>query len=241
MSARPSRYTDPEGHARWQEERAKAQAEMAADERFLMTHRLELVTAMQQADWPTAARLARQVADPASGVSKSLRLEVLVQVSWSMLTHEKADKAYVKDALQLAKAAYDLGRENALVVDTYARALFEDGRIQDAIEHQRQAIELADEAGGEKPREPEFGGPAPEHDQRAADDQELNVEPARRVAPRREPEHLGHRRTDRTPRSDQEERPHHSREQDRREERAAAGVDERREPQADQVTHERRK
>lgn len=131
-------------------EMAKAQAEMAADERFMMAHRLELITAMQQADWPTAARLARQVADPASGVSKSLRLEVLVQVSWSMLTHEKADKAYVKDALQLAKAAYDLGRENALVVDTYARALFEDGRIQDAIEHQREAIELADEAGLKK-------------------------------------------------------------------------------------------
>ena len=104
-----------------------------------------------------------------------------------------------------------------------------------------KSVELADEAGGEKPREPEFGGPAPEHDQRAADDQELNVEPARRVAPRREPEHLGHRRTDRTPRRDQEERPHDSREQDRREERAAAGVDERREPQADQVTHGRRK
>jgi thiol-disulfide isomerase/thioredoxin len=64
--------------------------------------------------------------------------------AWSLLTDEDIKFRDPKFALRVAKAAYDAceGKE-AAIVDTYARALFDNGQKQAAIEYQKKAVQLA--------------------------------------------------------------------------------------------------
>jgi peroxiredoxin len=72
--------------------------------------------------------------------------EVLNEMAWTLLTDERIEKRDLKLALRFAQAAYDACKGNeADVIDTYARALFDNGKVPDAIRHQRKAIELCND------------------------------------------------------------------------------------------------
>ncbi len=69
---------------------------------------------------------------------------LLNDFAWRILTDEEVKFRDLKFALQVAKAAYDAceGKE-AAIVDTYARALFDNGQKKEAIEYQKKAVQLA--------------------------------------------------------------------------------------------------
>lgn len=68
--------------------------------------------------------------------------EALNQFAWAILTEEDfADVKDVKLATIAAKKAMELTNEkDAAIVDTYARALFDAGKVDAAIEYQKKAI-----------------------------------------------------------------------------------------------------
>jgi len=68
--------------------------------------------------------------------------------AWRILTDRRLQHRDAALALKAAKRAYDLdGAKDPGVVDTYARALFESGDKQAAIEQQKAAIRLAKDEG----------------------------------------------------------------------------------------------
>ncbi len=70
----------------------------------------------------------------------------LNQLAWSILTAEEVKKRDLPAALRFAKQANDLAKgEDAAILDTYARALFDNGKTQEAIATQKKAIEKAPE------------------------------------------------------------------------------------------------
>ena len=102
--------------------------------------------AIQNTDWAKCAAVGRMIADPNNKLSKSLRSQILHSVAWAMLDHGRADQKYFKEALYLAKAAYEAcGCEEATIIDTYARALFDNGETAQAVKYQQMAIDYADE------------------------------------------------------------------------------------------------
>ena len=127
---------------RYDIEKAKAQA--TAEEKFYGKQLNELLLAVERGKWDTCVIIARDIADPNSKLSSGLRSQVLSRVAWAMLAHELADKKYFKDALELAKSGYDIcGCEEADIVDTYARALFDNGHTREAVKYQRLAVGFA--------------------------------------------------------------------------------------------------
>ncbi len=127
---------------RYDIEKAKAQAK--AEEKFYGKQLNELMLAVERGRWDTCVTIGRDIADPNSNLSSGLRSQVLSRVAWAMLDHELADKKYFKDALQLAKSGYDIcGCEDADIVDTYARALFDNGHAREAVKYQRLAVGFA--------------------------------------------------------------------------------------------------
>ncbi len=122
----------------------KAKARVKAEEKFYGKQLNELMLAVESGKWDTCVTIGRNIADPNSNLSSGLRSQILSRVAWAMLDHELADKKYFKDALQLAKSGYDIcGCEEADIVDTYARALFDNGHTQDAVKYQRLAVGFA--------------------------------------------------------------------------------------------------
>ena len=69
---------------------------------------------------------------------------VLNELAWSLLTDQRIKKRDLKLALKFAQAASDAceGKEPA-VLDTLARALFANGKLQEAIAQQKKAVELS--------------------------------------------------------------------------------------------------
>jgi len=68
--------------------------------------------------------------------------------AWLILTDRRVKHRDASLALKAAKPAYDLGgSKDPAVVDTYARALFESGQKEAAIEQQKAAISLAKDEG----------------------------------------------------------------------------------------------
>ena len=63
--------------------------------------------------------------------------------AWKILTEEGLKYRDMELAMRVAKAAFDLceGKE-AHIVDTYARALFDTGKVADALKFQKKAVEL---------------------------------------------------------------------------------------------------
>jgi hypothetical protein len=69
---------------------------------------------------------------------------VLNEFAWSILTDPKVKYRDLELALRAAKLALDAsGGKNGSVLDTYARALSENGKNKDAIEVQKTALKLA--------------------------------------------------------------------------------------------------
>ena len=83
--------------------------------------------------------LARQL-----GTVKTTNYELLNEWAWTLLTHEAIKHRDLELATQLARAAVTAcnGKEPA-VLDTYARALFDSGKVADAIAQQKKALALA--------------------------------------------------------------------------------------------------
>lgn len=71
--------------------------------------------------------------------------QVINHWAWFILTQEELKNRDLKLALDLAKRALDLSKaENAAILDTYARALMDNGKNKEAIKYQRKAIEKAE-------------------------------------------------------------------------------------------------
>jgi hypothetical protein len=76
----------------------------------------------------------------------STEVEVLNEVAWTLLSDERIKTRNPKLALKFSQAAFDLTQGKELdVVDTYARALFDNGRTADAIAQQKRAVQLCDD------------------------------------------------------------------------------------------------
>jgi thiol-disulfide isomerase/thioredoxin len=69
----------------------------------------------------------------------------LNDISWRILTDESVKSRDLDLALKMAKKANELSNgKNAAILDTYARALFDTGSVDKAIEHQEKAVKLAE-------------------------------------------------------------------------------------------------
>lgn len=87
-------------------------------------------------DSPRAAELGRQVV---AGFSKTPG--ALDEFAWRILTDRNIKARDLDLALRTAKSAYDLTRgTNSSILDTYARALFETGKREEAVKMQQAAI-----------------------------------------------------------------------------------------------------
>jgi thiol-disulfide isomerase/thioredoxin len=83
-----------------------------------------------------AADLAKQLGD-----LQSKDAETLNGYAWDILTDEKIKQRDLPLATKLAKAAVDASdAKEAAILDTYARALFDSGKIADAVEQQKKAV-----------------------------------------------------------------------------------------------------
>lgn len=70
---------------------------------------------------------------------------MLNEFAWDLLTNEKMEGNFNQLALKAAKKANDASKgESWNIQDTYARALFINGDVPGAIEHQKAAIKLAE-------------------------------------------------------------------------------------------------
>jgi tetratricopeptide (TPR) repeat protein len=126
----------------------KAAAEATADDKFFETRHTELLSAVQSSNWEGALKIAREIADPSHPCSKSLKIDILDNVSWLILTDPQKQTQNYKDALYLAKTALELSEgKNPSVLDTYGLALFENGEVQQAIDHARKALEMSYDMG----------------------------------------------------------------------------------------------
>jgi thiol-disulfide isomerase/thioredoxin len=72
--------------------------------------------------------------------------EMLNDIAWTLLTDEKIKQRNLKLATKFARAAVEASHgQDAGILDTYARALFDTGNVDEAVRQQRKAIELCDE------------------------------------------------------------------------------------------------
>jgi len=98
------------------------------------------------------------------GAVESQNAEVLNEIAWTLLTDEKLKKRDLKLAVKFAQAAYDAtAGKDANILDTYARALFDTGKIADAVKQQKRAVELCDD----KERKAEFAQTLKRYQERA--------------------------------------------------------------------------
>jgi len=89
-------------------------------------------------DHAAAAELGRQLATM-SCTNAFLQNDI----AWTLLTDPALEKRDLDLAVKFSKTAFDLTEgKNPTVVDTYARALFDTGKTEDAIRREKAAIEL---------------------------------------------------------------------------------------------------
>lgn len=70
--------------------------------------------------------------------------QLLNSIAWVLLTDKNIVKRDLSLALKMAKAAHDASEgKDAAISDTYARALFDNGKVDEAIKFQKKAIEIA--------------------------------------------------------------------------------------------------
>ena len=71
--------------------------------------------------------------------------DTLNALSWGILDNPGVKHRDLKFALKVAKAAYDACEgKNPAIVDTYARAFWDNGQKKEAIEYEQKAIALVD-------------------------------------------------------------------------------------------------
>lgn len=100
-----------------------------------------LAEATSDADETRMAELGRRLASIETDSAQMLN-----EIAWRILTDSQVKRRDLPLALKLAKAAYDACQgQNAAVVDTYARALFDTGEVAKAIEFQRKAVSLSED------------------------------------------------------------------------------------------------
>ena len=93
----------------------------------------------ENGDKEKAADLAKQLRE-----LKIKDPETLNDFAWSILTDEGIKQRDLPLATELAKAAVGASAgKDAAILDTYARALFDSGKIADAVENQKKAVALA--------------------------------------------------------------------------------------------------
>jgi len=77
--------------------------------------------------------------------------EILNEIAWSILTDKRIKHRDTAFALKVAKAACEATDNKApQILDTYARALFDSGKVAEAVAQQKKAIGLAADADREQ-------------------------------------------------------------------------------------------
>jgi len=67
----------------------------------------------------------------------------LNEFAWKIMTDEGIKKRDLDLAMRVAKAAFDACEgKSAAIVDTYARAFFDSGKIDDGLKWQKKAVEI---------------------------------------------------------------------------------------------------
>lgn len=118
-----------------QERRTAAAKQMAATK--LMENYFETVTANDKPE--NASELGLLVF---IGMDNDPYL--LNMLAWDILTREDVKYRDLKLALRAGKAAVEATEgKDAAILDTYARALFDNGQVKEAIEQQKKAVALA--------------------------------------------------------------------------------------------------
>ena len=93
----------------------------------------------ENGDATKASDLAKQI--EALNIKNAMLLNDL---AWDIIADESVKSRDLKLALALAKRAVELTKaEEPSVLDTYARALFENGKTEEAIVQQKKAIQFA--------------------------------------------------------------------------------------------------
>jgi thiol-disulfide isomerase/thioredoxin len=134
---------------------AKKQAEKEAAEAAAMekvgqaaNDYLSLAASSDKPDTKKLKDLGGKLADAAKDSPK-----VANRIAWLILTHPQIKYRDNEFALKLAKGAVD-GTEgkDAAILDTYARALHDGGKLAEAVEQQKKAVEQAPEGMREELR-----------------------------------------------------------------------------------------
>jgi len=100
-----------------------------------------LAEASGDADETRLAELGRKL-----GAIETDNAQLLNEVAWRILTESSVKRRDLPLAAKLAKAAYDACQgQDAAIVDTYARALFDTGQTAEAITYQRKAVQLCED------------------------------------------------------------------------------------------------
>lgn len=93
------------------------------------------------ADEARLAELGRKL-----GAIETDNAQLLNEAAWRILTESSVKRRDLPLAAKLAKAAYDACQgQDAAIVDTYARALFDTGQTAEAITYQRKAVQLCED------------------------------------------------------------------------------------------------
>jgi thiol-disulfide isomerase/thioredoxin len=125
----------------------KAAQKADQERRELAAKRAKAVEQMQKyfelvssSDKPEGAeKLGKEVF---AGLGKDA--DMLNTLAWEILDNAAVKYRDLKLALEVGKAAYDAcNGKNAAIVDTYARALFDNGQVKEAIEYEKKAVKLA--------------------------------------------------------------------------------------------------
>lgn len=124
----------------------KQQAEEMAAQRKMMAVAMKLEEYFELAKKPKKSKKMKKLA--AAILNDGGKNPMLMnEFSWTILTDEDVKHRDIATAVKAAKLAYDAtnGSEPA-VIDTYARALFMEGKVEEAIAEQKRAIELCKDA-----------------------------------------------------------------------------------------------
>jgi hypothetical protein len=91
-------------------------------------------------------------------------VEALTQIAWTLLTDSKIKNRNLKLAAKLAQSAVDVSEsKDANALETHARALFDTGKVSEAIKQQKRAIEV-----GEREKKAEMEATLKQYQEKAA-------------------------------------------------------------------------
>jgi len=119
---------------------AEAEKLLPEDERDNLDM-VRMDVAFGKKDYPMAYKLAAQI-----GETQKANALFQNQLAWRILTDESIEKRDLKLAETLARRANEaMESKDAGVLDTLARAMFMQGKKEQAIEIQSKAVKLGDE------------------------------------------------------------------------------------------------